>query len=239
MARDARARICEAAIVVAARDGLLAMTLDNVAKEAGVSKGGVMYHFHTKEELIAAMLGDFGQRMVGQLFERIAWDPEPTNRWARNLLACAHPETSGGDGAEGISSEVVERYMLTALAAAVLQPGAIEPLTKLGLELRDRLAADVEGGLDQLLAWLTIDGLFLWRFVGLIRRDDPLFDKILARLRQNLAAPTPENVAPTPDNVASATEPPPRPKSSRRAPRARRPLAASRPRSPRLKRGPR
>lgn len=230
MAGDARQRICEAAIVVAARDGLLAMTLDNVAKEAGVSKGGVMYHFHTKEELIAAMLAEFGQRMVQQLFQRIAWDPEPKNRWARNLLACAYPDPNADGEADPFSPEVVERFMLTALAAAVHQPGVIEPLTKLGLELRDRLVADVEGGLDQLLVWLMIDGLFLWQFVGLIRRDDPLYAEILTRLRQH--------VSPQTEGVATATAARPKArKSSRTGARARRPVAAGRARGSRLKGG--
>lgn len=41
---------------VVARDGVARLTLDTVAQEAGVSKGGVLYHFPTKNALVAAMM---------------------------------------------------------------------------------------------------------------------------------------------------------------------------------------
>ena len=44
--------ICDAAIQITVRDGLLTMTLDAVAKEAGISKGGVMYPFPSKDDLV-------------------------------------------------------------------------------------------------------------------------------------------------------------------------------------------
>ena len=43
---------------VVARDGVMKLTLDAVAQEAGVSKGGVLYHFPTKNALVAAMMED-------------------------------------------------------------------------------------------------------------------------------------------------------------------------------------
>ena len=43
---------------VVARDGVMKLTLDAVAQEAGVSKGGVLYHFPTKNALVSAMMED-------------------------------------------------------------------------------------------------------------------------------------------------------------------------------------
>ncbi len=43
---------------VVARDGVMKLTLDAVAQEAGVSKGGVLYHFPTKNALVEAMMAD-------------------------------------------------------------------------------------------------------------------------------------------------------------------------------------
>lgn len=37
------------------------VTLDAVARESGLSKGGLLYHFATKRDLIAAMLRHYGQ----------------------------------------------------------------------------------------------------------------------------------------------------------------------------------
>ncbi len=184
-------RICQAAIRTVTRDGLLAMTLDNVAKEAGISKGGVMYHFPTKEHLVAAMLTYFSEQAERMLMTRVAKDPEPRNRWARAMIGCFFPDQDGAEtlGVEGdvITPSVVQQFMLAALAAAANNPGLIEPLRQFGKRVRDRLLSDPDGGLDQLLIWLAIDGLFLWEFVGMIEPTEPLYCQIGAALRQKIA----------------------------------------------------
>lgn len=47
-----RADLLDAAGRIVARDGVTRLTLDAVAAEAGVSKGGVLYHFRTKDALV-------------------------------------------------------------------------------------------------------------------------------------------------------------------------------------------
>ena len=42
--------------------------------------------------------------------------------------------------------------------------------------------------MEQLLVWLTIDGLLLWQFMGLIGPDDPLILKVAESLRARIAA---------------------------------------------------
>ena len=46
----------DAAQAVVLRDGASRLTLDAVAKQAGVSKGGVLYNFPCKEDLLKAMI---------------------------------------------------------------------------------------------------------------------------------------------------------------------------------------
>ena len=60
------------AILAAARNvvrsrGIDALSMDQVAKEAGVSKGAVMYHFPTKKALQAALIQDYAEHMAGEL----------------------------------------------------------------------------------------------------------------------------------------------------------------------------
>lgn len=236
---EAVQRLCQAAIQIVIRDGLLAMTLDQVAKEAGVSKGGVMHHFPTKEKLVTAMLEHFGLEARKMIQSRITRDPVPAGRWARAMVDCvftelqAGPElqstasvkptasanaeananlqptseTPSGDDAE-MSPDAVNRFMLAIIAAAVNNPGLFGPLRELGQEIRSRFLNEPDG-MEQLLIWLAIDGLFLWEFVGLIQSDDPLYHTIGRKLReraQGLAHAQP---------VALTTEPapvdPPRP----------------------------
>jgi AcrR family transcriptional regulator len=87
-----REKLCETAIEIAAREGLAAMTLDNVARHAGVSKGGVTYHFPSKEKLVEGVVEHFGQRLERLVLERVANDPHPRHRWARAMLDCTFEE---------------------------------------------------------------------------------------------------------------------------------------------------
>ena len=55
-AAKTRVKLLDAAATVVRRDGIQAMTLARVAEEAGVSKGGLLHHFGSKEELVTGML---------------------------------------------------------------------------------------------------------------------------------------------------------------------------------------
>ena len=57
-----RDTILDAAQQIAANKGAGHVTLDAVAKESGLSKGGVLYHFPNKDSLINSML----QRLIQQ-----------------------------------------------------------------------------------------------------------------------------------------------------------------------------
>src|SRR5690348_13483576 len=82
-----RGRLLEAACTVAERSGVAALTLDAVAAEARVSKGGLLYHFPSKEALLSGMV-DMLCRTCRDLAAAAAQaDPEPVGRSARAYLA--------------------------------------------------------------------------------------------------------------------------------------------------------
>jgi TetR/AcrR family transcriptional regulator len=56
-AQDTRAIILEAALRVFARAGISAATLDDIAAEAGVSRGTLCWHYHSKDDLLLAVMG--------------------------------------------------------------------------------------------------------------------------------------------------------------------------------------
>ncbi|GCB56911.1 hypothetical protein rerp_33190 [Rhodococcus erythropolis] len=53
MAADTRDRILDALEKLLLVSGVAQVTLEGVAAEAGVSKGGLLYHFPSKEALLA------------------------------------------------------------------------------------------------------------------------------------------------------------------------------------------
>src|SRR5688500_12865439 len=54
--RTTRETILAAASEVVLTEGVASLTLDEVARVAGISKGGLLYHFRSKSALIAGML---------------------------------------------------------------------------------------------------------------------------------------------------------------------------------------
>lgn len=58
-ARDARARILEAAMDLVARQGFARTGLEEIATAAGVSRGAIYWHFKGKDDLMAAIVSDY------------------------------------------------------------------------------------------------------------------------------------------------------------------------------------
>ncbi len=81
-----RAALLEAAAEISIEKGISGLTLDAVAERAGVSKGGLIHHFASKqvllEELNREILGEYENFISGY----IAADPEPRGRFIRAYI---------------------------------------------------------------------------------------------------------------------------------------------------------
>jgi AcrR family transcriptional regulator len=67
MATDTRDRILAALRDLLATGGTDAATLENVAAEAGVSKGGLLYHFPSKQDLFHGLLAQTRESVAAEL----------------------------------------------------------------------------------------------------------------------------------------------------------------------------
>ena len=183
--RTSREEILESAVRVAIRDGVLAMTLEKVAKEAGVSKGGLIYHFASKDELVREMLEHFWQQRERALLEKIGDDPNPRGRWVRalvDMLVTDKPECTSS--APTLSAHERDKFMASLLAAALVNPELIKPVQDCRRrKLRERILTEEENPIESLMVLLAVDGLFLWRLVGLIDADDPLYGSLVNAVR--------------------------------------------------------
>src|SRR6266478_1786093 len=54
--QDTRLAILEAAVRIFARSGVSAATLEDIAAEAGVTRGALCWHFHSKDDLVSAII---------------------------------------------------------------------------------------------------------------------------------------------------------------------------------------
>lgn len=99
-------RIFCAAMSIALRNGFGKVTLNLIAREAGFSKGGLLYHFATKDELIGAMLDHY-------------------------RLPTLDPIGPDGDDMPPARSPKPEAFALAVLIAAAENPALLEPVRAL------------------------------------------------------------------------------------------------------------
>ncbi|NLS06545.1 TetR/AcrR family transcriptional regulator [Rhizobium sp. P32RR-XVIII] len=85
-----RRQLLDVAARLAAKQGMASVTLDAVSGASGVSKGGLLHHFPTKNALLDALFESLLERFDEELDERMRADPLPHGRFTRAyLLACA------------------------------------------------------------------------------------------------------------------------------------------------------
>jgi AcrR family transcriptional regulator len=172
---SARDRVLDAYETLLIEHGGAAVTLDAVVAAAGVSKGGLLYHFASKDALAAGLLD--------RLRERSAADAQAI-RTAPEGAVAYHIRTSAPGGAA--------HGGLTRTYLAVLRPA---DGTEDGQAVRDALAvvdADAYAALrdelhDPVLAWLAQlvgDGLYLRTLTGTPLPSDLSVDDLLERMRQ-------------------------------------------------------
>jgi AcrR family transcriptional regulator len=161
MARtDTRARLLDAAAAVIRRDGAQALTLDAVAAQAGVSKGGLLYHFTSKRALLDAL--------VARWLDEFADDIEA----APGGFVAGYVQAS--DGAKAEESGL--------LAALVADPDVLAAVRERYATWQDRVATESGDPVEATVARLAADGLWLADLLGIAPPAGKLREQVLARL---------------------------------------------------------
>jgi AcrR family transcriptional regulator len=156
---DTKARILDAAEEVVLRDGVARLTLDAAAAEAGLSKGGVLYHFPTRDALVAGMVAKIIEEFDRDINDRLGDDEEPGRFLRAYIGATMEPGAPHPDRQDRLGAALI--------AAAAAQPELLAPLR----QAADRWQREIEhDGLDPTTATvlrLACDGLWLCDLFGL------------------------------------------------------------------------
>jgi len=91
-----RSQLLEAAAHVTIERGLGGLTLDLVAQRAGVSKGGLIHHFASKQALIEGLFNELLCAFEGAIDACMAKDPEPRGRFFRAYVVATLEPSYGG-----------------------------------------------------------------------------------------------------------------------------------------------
>jgi len=200
-------RIIDAAEAIVEEHGVAALTLEQAAKRAGVSKGGVLYHFPSKEALVAAMIGRFTQRFDNAVAQMTTEDSSAKGRTTRSYVKASFGHAPG-------TGPKFDRACGSITAALANNPGNLAVVREQSARWQRAVEAD---GLDPVFASiirLAVDGLWLGENFNLMQLNPRMRAKIEARL----IAWTKLRDLPAREAVKSAaarTLPPPRLKSRR------------------------
>jgi len=172
MAEHTRDRLLDAAASVVLRVGAHGLTLQAVAAEADVSKGGLLYHFGTKELLIVALLERQLDRFDTGLADYLSKDDAPgafTRAYLRVTVA-----TLGGDG---------DRILAGITAVLATEPSLLEPLRRRSVAWQARIESDGIDPIDATVVRLAVDGWWLTGLLGLTPPSVPPGDVIDRMIR--------------------------------------------------------
>ncbi|MEU4175801.1 TetR/AcrR family transcriptional regulator [Streptomyces sp. NPDC026589] len=150
MRTSKRTQILEAATRVVQREGVKSVTFDSVAAEAGLTKGGLLYHFASRDDLVRAI----HQHLADQ--------------WEADLVAAA-----GKPAAEATRKERLAAYTRVAIQSAtraellLMLEGSTNPAHAAVWEaVTERWApspaAADPAALDRFIVRLAADGLWLY-----------------------------------------------------------------------------
>jgi AcrR family transcriptional regulator len=164
-------QLLTAANQVIVSQGVDALTLDAVASEAGVSKGGLLHYFPTKEALIAGMVQQALDRFVETLHRELANDPAPDTpgHWVRAYIR-----------ASALDDQENYELHFNLLAANFTNPELLAPMRHFWQECHGQIMAS---GLDPAVATvirLAMDGLWLTHLHGFAPLEDPLRSQVIA-----------------------------------------------------------
>jgi AcrR family transcriptional regulator len=174
--RDTRERLLDAATRVLLQRGAEHLTLSAVAAESGVSKGGLLYHFASKQALVRGLI----DRLVGRFDSAIGASGQEPGAATRAYLAHSigptplEASSAGGPG---------DRQTAAALLAGLLvDPSSLGPLRDHYARWQHRLEND---GIEPAVATtirLVADGWWQAELLELAPPDAALRERVLGLL---------------------------------------------------------
>jgi AcrR family transcriptional regulator len=173
-----REKLLAAAEVVILEKGVVHLTLDAVAATAGISKGGLLYHFASKEALVVALVETLVASLEEDFEKAYAAEREGPGRAARAMIAEGMSWTDHG------CDERRERLGAALLAAAGNKPELLLPMQRAFTKWIQEMGDDgLAPGVAMVVA-AALDGLTFWHLFGLHTPSQSAHRDMIAALKR-------------------------------------------------------
>lgn len=160
--------ILDSASKIVLEKGAEALTIDAVAKEAGISKGGLFYHFPSKKNLIEGMIN----RLISEI----------------DYLLEEELVKSEGDflpsyiRASFVTNPEWTKLSCAMIAAVANDPDLLKPLQKRFFEMQNKIAEAGSSPEIGMMIRLALDGMWISDLFGFAPPTPELREKMLTLL---------------------------------------------------------
>ncbi|CAM4263468.1 TetR/AcrR family transcriptional regulator [Paenibacillus typhae] len=166
-----RGVILTAASLIIRSQGVEKLTLEAVAREAGVSKGGLLHHFPNKNALIQGLVEELTDGFVTDVQERAAASAVNEGKWSRAYTESVACDIKDGNG------------ISTALSAALFsKPELLEKLQEQYALWQKDIENDGIDPVRSTIVRLAADGLWFSEMFSLGKLDAELREQVIQEL---------------------------------------------------------
>ena len=165
--------ILNAASKIVSEQGIFSLTIEATAAEAGISKGGLLYHFRSKEVLVEKMVEHLARNYRDKISSHVEEDLDERGKWTRAYIDVTFK-----------NSYKNKNMHAGLLAAKAVNPNLLGPIREVYSEWQGDIEND---GLDPVMATiirLAADGIWLADLFDINPIEDEHKELIYEQLRK-------------------------------------------------------
>jgi AcrR family transcriptional regulator len=174
MSRTSRkVEILHAASKIVSEKGIFNLTLEAVALEAGISKGGLLYHFPSKEELVKGMVEHLANNYREKIADNAEMDPVEKGKWIRAYVDVTFNQVyANKDMHSGL------------LAAKAVNSELLDPIRDLYAEWQESIEDDGIDPVKATIIRLATDGIWLAELFDIYHIGDEKKETVYKTLKE-------------------------------------------------------
>ena len=177
-AAETKKIILAAARKIAVKDGVAQLTIEAVAKQAGVSKGGVLYHYPSKKKLIMALMDQYVAHLNQELETALEKNQDKP-------YALVHAFIDWFKRRDGIAPENRD-WGAAIFTVQSFDMSLMEPLHQWYRNLFQKIRESVEDNAKTTLGVIALEGFFMLSLYNLDYSTPEEREKVLGLIKELL-----------------------------------------------------
>ncbi|WP_096435881.1 TetR/AcrR family transcriptional regulator [Alteribacter populi] len=168
-----KVEILHAASKIVSERGIFNLTLEAVAEEAGISKGGLLYHYPSKEALVKGMVTHLADNYREKIATNAENATEDKGKWSRAYLDVTFNQTYQ---TKSMNSGL--------LAAKAVNTELLEPIRELYADWQHEIENDGIDPVKATIIRLATDGIWLSELFDVYHIEEDKKEQVYKRLME-------------------------------------------------------